>query len=258
MRYVLFLALFTFLTTSVLADCAGSAISFWPSGQTLKQNPVIVINGYAESQTIINGLNKEYAIYLKSGKEKIKLNVKEILTGEFFVTQAVLTPEKNLTEGKDYQLFIDGLPEYEGSLRKWNEETQQHDLVKWTVVKGTDVIKPLWKERPKEFKKTMALYGCGTEKYVHFGFRVSDESTCLIRTTVKSIKTQKKTTYLLEPDDNVVILVGHGMCSGAFVFKDGDIYEVSFDVMDASGNLTVWDEKKIQFTSPNGKNLVND
>jgi hypothetical protein len=52
------------------------------------------------------------------------------------------------------------------------------------------------------------------------------------------------------PEDSITIKIGHGMCLGAFLFENGDDYEISFDLMDASGNTTNWTDDKIEFTKP--------
>ncbi|NLE05785.1 MAG: hypothetical protein GX638_13435 [Crenarchaeota archaeon] len=257
MKQKTLILIFTLLTVKAFADCIVTGIYFWPSGETIKQNSIIVIEGYAESQNIIFDLNKKYPIYLQSGGKKVNLTIKEILLGEYDLTQAILTVDEKLEVGKIYEIFIDSLPDYESSLRKWNTKTKKYETAKWTVIKGIDTIGPTWKKKPVETKKTLAYYGCGPATFVHFNFKIDDKSEFLIKTTVTSLKTKKKSTYYLEPEDST-IQIGHGMCSGAFLFKDGDEYEVSFDIMDASGNLTAWTEKKILFTKPNDENSMNE
>ncbi len=40
------------------------------------------------------------------------------------------------------------------------------------------------------------------------------------------------------------------MCSGAFVVRDGNIYEVTFDLWDASSKITTWTGEGIVFAGP--------
>jgi hypothetical protein len=63
------------------------------------------------------------------------------------------------------------------------------------------------------------------------------------------VKTGKETSYYIVPDSDK-IYVGHGMCSGAFVFDEGNNYELEFTFMDASGNFTSWTGERIKFTKP--------
>jgi hypothetical protein len=236
-------------TVNALADCTGTGIYFWPSSQTIKQNSRIVIEGYAGSQHVIHGLNKKYPIYLKSGDIKVKLTVKEITVGEVGITQAILIPEDKLVAGMDYRLFIDNLPEYEAPLQKWNKTTKSYEAIEWKVAEGTDTEKPEWINKPAVKEKTYKLFGCGPEEYVDFSFKVKDASEFLIKTTVTNTKTNKSTTYYLSPDIES-FSIGHGMCSGAFNFREGDEFEATLDLIDASGNITTWSDAKVKFTKP--------
>ena len=70
-----------------------------------------------------------------------------------------------------------------------------------------------------------------------------------IKAIVKDNSTGKETTYYLTASDTI-ISVGHEMCSGAFIFKDGLKYEARFQLMDASGNMSDAISDKIKFNSP--------
>jgi hypothetical protein len=88
---------------------------------------------------------------------------------------------------------------------------------------------------------------------VDFDFPIRDSSEVAIQTTVKNIKSGVETTYYIMPQNNQ-ILVGHGMCSGAFTFDESNDYEVEFSFMDSSGNITSWVGDRIKFTKPIAKN----
>lgn len=81
------------------ADCAGNGLWVFPKSKNILQNTRFVLNAYASSQFIISELNKQHPVYLKSSNQIIKLNVLEICEGQFYLTQAVLVPESNLTAG---------------------------------------------------------------------------------------------------------------------------------------------------------------
>jgi hypothetical protein len=236
--------------------CAWNGLSAFPSGKTIKQNSIIVIDGYLASQEVVKKLNKKYPVYLVNGKHKIRLIVKEILIGQFRLTQAVLVPESNLTVGLEYTLVIDKLPKDE-SLDRWNNELEKSEPIVYKVVDGIDTIKPTFKTTPKEIKKSLIYYGCGPAVYVDFDCIVIDSSEYLIKATVKNIKTGNETSYYVEPDKGT-LKIGHGMCSGAFDFEEGDNYEIEFSIIDASGNLTAWTGDRIKFTKPTDTNTDND
>ena len=257
MKQILTILIGLFWTVSVYADCAGTGLWVFPSGQTIKQNSIFILDGYAESQHVILGLNKKHNIYLKSGNKKIKLLVTEICVGQFYLTQAVLKPETELEAGLEYTMYIDSLPEYE-SFNKYNKTTQKYEPVTFKVVAEKDNEKPQIATKPKELKKTLVHYGCGPSIHVVFSNPTKDNSDIIVKTTVKDLKTGKETTYYIEPDGDK-IKVGHGMCSGAFDFEENsNNYEVEFSFMDASGNLTAWTGERIKFTKPTKATNHND
>jgi hypothetical protein len=248
MKRLLTILLGLFWTAYIYADCSGEGLHIFPIGQTISQNSIFVLDGYALSQQVILELNRKYPIYLKSGNKKVKLIVKEICIGQFELTQAILYPEAQLETEFEYELFIDNLPERE-SLKRYNEKTNEYEQIKYTVVNVIDTDKPVLTSRPKEIDKSFEVYGCGPAMSVNFDFPVKDNSEIIVKTTVKNIKSRIETTYYIVPH-NSQITVGHGMCSGAFTYDDSNDYEAEFSFMDASGNLTGWTGERIKFTKP--------
>ena len=226
-------------------------MEFWPASTTIYENSLFVIDGYHLSNKIIVQLNQKYPIYLTSGNLKVELKIKEITFGEAGLTQVVLLPVKEIIPGNEYQLNIDNIPSIDMPfINHWNPETEKYEFPTWKVIKGRDIQTPRWKIRPNEVKKTYVQYGCGPESYVYFNFQALDQSEILIRTSVTSLISNKTIICYLRPDKNEVLKVGRGMCGGAFSFEDGEKFEVTFDIMDASGNIAMWSGNKIEFTKP--------
>lgn len=248
MKSFLFLISSLFCGITAFADCSGYGFNIFPRNKTVKQNTIFVLEGYAESQHIINGLNEKYPIYLKSGDKRVALLVSEICVGEFWLTQAVLRAATTLEAGVEYTLQIDNLPQYE-NLGTYNSATTKYDPIKYKVLAEVDTRKPVVNSKPKEIGKKLVYFGCGPAKSVFFSHTSKDETEILVKTTVKNVSTGKETTYYIIPEDNKID-VGHGMCSGAFTFDDNKKYEVEFDFMDASGNISKWIGERITFTSP--------
>jgi hypothetical protein len=247
---LLFQLAFTFLIgNTAFADCAGTGISFWPTGNTIKQNSIIMVDGYAASRDIVEKLNKDYPIYLKANGHKVKLEVIEILEGEFYLKQAILRPTEKLIAGKEYELYIEGLPEYLQNLGKWNTKTKKRDPIKWLVTEGTDVTSPIFSDFPNEKEKFLEYYGCGPASYVIYDFKCEDDSEYLIRAEVTNQETKKTTAYYLTAREGQ-IYIGHSMCSGAFKLTNGQEYIIQFDLMDASGNKSANSPKKMMFKAP--------
>jgi len=256
MKHSFILFAFLILAAIAKADCSGSGIGVWPYTSNLKANPVIVIEFYGSSQQIVSGLNNKYSIYLKSGKEKISLLIIEVCKGQFRLIQVIVKPATELKAGKEYQLMIDNLPGYEG-IHKWNKETHKTETPAWKVLKEADTEFPVWTKLPKFNSKYYAMFGCGPSFGIVFDLAAADASPVLIKTTVRNTKTGKYSTYYLEPADNK-ISVGHNMCSGAFDFDSNDPYEVSFALMDASGNPGCFASQPLRFTRPDEANDPNN
>ncbi len=159
MKLLLSLTIGILFSTSVFAYCGANYLSIFPSGNTIKQNSIFVLDGYAQSQKVILGLNKKHAIYLKSGNEKIKLIVIETCVGQYQLTQAILKPEKELIAGNEYTLFIDSLPEFE-RLNKYNTKTKKYEAINYKVISEKDEEKPFVSEKPKELNKSLIRFGC--------------------------------------------------------------------------------------------------
>jgi hypothetical protein len=246
MRFLLTIALALICATAAAqAMCASSRLAVFPNGSTIGRHPIFVLEGYANSQKVITGLNKQYAIYLQSGRSRVRLMVRNVYVGDFRLTQALLYPESELTVGLDYTLHIDSLPDGE----RVNRMTRYQDSVTYKVIAENDTQSPRLISQPEEVAKTLAFFGCGPATHVVFSNPAHDESEIIVKTTVRNVHSGKETTYLIVPDSNK-IRVGHGMCSGAFTFDGTHEYEVEFTFMDAAGNITPWSTERIRFTKP--------
>lgn len=248
-RLLLFTATLSF-AFSAMADCADVALSVFPTGGKIMKNSVFLIEGYADSRSVIEGLNSKYPIYLESGDKKVRLVVKETHYGQFWVEQALLVPETELEAGLTYTLVIDNLPVYE-QLGDYDYQLEKNLPHTYTILDAKDTEMPVVSAAPKETGKSYATFGCGPAMYVNFDVPATDASPILVRTTVKNLLSGEQTTYYLPATDNA-ISIGHNMCYGAFTFKQdgGDNYEAEFSFMDISGNLRPWEGPRIPFTRP--------
>jgi len=246
--------IFSFITclclgSTLFAECALSGIFVFPKGNTIRQNPVFVLDGFGFSEHTIEGLNKEYPVYLQSGDIKVPLIVKEIRKGEFEMTQALLASSETLIAGLQYTLRIDHMPSYDNLDRHSGRGT-------WTVIAGMDTFAPVMNSKPKQTRKILELYGCAPVTYVVFDCPVQDSSELMVKATLKNLETGKETVYYIETNGRE-IKVGHDMCQGAFKMNEGNRYEVEFDFMDASGNMLAWEGTRLRFTKPL-KETTND
>ncbi len=246
-KFILQILLGLFLTSladNSFAMCSSSGISVFPRTQTIFSNPIFIIEGYSSSQSVIRHLNNGNAIYLTSGDDTIPLTVLKTLVGQFDLTQAILKPSSNLITGKHYKLNIDSLDEYE-------KADFERDNISWTVSDIADNQKPIWNNPPSYNSKRMIFYGCGPAVFVNFCASISDNSPVVVYAKVKNLKTNSSSDYYLFPD-SCSFQLGHGMCSGEFDFEEGQEYEATFSLMDASGNISP-ETQPIKFISPTEK-----
>lgn len=255
MQRFFFIILINFISVIASAKCANNGIYILSTSPALNKNGLIILEFYASSQSLIPDLNKKYAIYLQSGKNKIKLLVTEILKGEFQLTQVVLKPNSELLENETYTLFIDNLPKFEKNPGRYNE--QAHKLENLTFkISAIDIDAPILENSITESKKTIEHFGCGPEEWVYFNIAGQDKSELFVRASVKNKSTGKTTDYIL-PIKNGQVKIGHGMCSGAFYFDPDDEYEVTFLLFDQSGNINK-PAKTISFDSPTNQNASSE
>lgn len=230
------------------ADCAGTGLNVLPSQKEIKKTSLFLLEGYAESQHVIADLNTKHPIYLKSGNERITLEVIETHVGQFYLTQVLLKPNKPLTPGKEYQLVIENLPDYE-NFGTYNSKTNKYDPITYFIKDTSDEGAPQWIEGAKEKDKSLVHFGCGLSIQVNFAFLVKDASDVWVLTTVKSEDTGTSASYILLMSEGG-LTIGHGMCAGAFTFNEGANYHVQFSLMDNLGNRSEKDSEWIAFTKP--------
>ena len=248
MRHISLIILTFFIATLASAKCAINGIYCLSKSSTLNKNGLIILEFYASSQSLISDLNKKYPIYLKSFYGKIQLNVIETLTGEMHLTQIVLKPTTELKVGEIYTLQIDNLPKYERRLGRYNSLSNKWESLTFNVNNSEDNDIPTLSSTPTEQKKSLVYYGCGPASWVFFNITGQDKSELFVRANVKNKMTGKVTTYILVIE-NGLSKVGHGMCSGAFHFDNGDNFEITFQLFDQSGNKSAL-TNTIYFTRP--------
>lgn len=250
MKQKLLLFILIIFTNHIYSMCSSSNISVWPKTEKISRKSIFIIEGYAMTQTIIQNLNKEHKIYLKSKNSIIDLEVLKINIGGYRLTQAVLKPKKELTAGEYYTLEIDGLNAEEKKLLS----EEKH---KWLVEELIDNKNPEWTKEPLLLNKEMSQYGCGPAIYVNFCFCANETSDIAVITRLKELKTGNQYEYYVLPISNK-LTIGHSMCAGEFSFNENEKYEICFSLIDASGNTDAKFTKKISFTSPQEEDNIDN
>ena len=253
MKKILPILIFSFVSISTKADCFGYGTSFWPnSGQLLNQNSLIFLETDDSSvlSTIISG-----QIFLKSGTSHISVTVIDFCRNGLNLLQIILKPVSQLSSGLEYSLSY----KKAGKMYPFkitNRSSRTKELVKWKTNALIDVEHPLWIQSPVLIGKKFIPYGCGPERRVTFSFIAKDNSKILIKATIVHKQSNKQSHCYIWSADGFFDL-GHTMCYGAYKFENeddnaADEYQVTFQVMDESGNYSE-PSKSITFIQPNEK-----
>lgn len=200
--------------------------NIYPKTNSITSNPIFIIEGYSASQEVIANLNIRHKIYLWSFKEIVPLTVEKSLSSG----QVILKPIQLLKLGETYELRIDNLDEYNKGA--W-------DTVRYQVNQSADTIPPEWYATPIYHNKIYEEFYCGGGgSSVYFCGKAIDTSPIFIYVKITE---GKKTiaTYYLPFSNSGLIDIGS--------YTQNEIYEVSFSLMDASGNKFKYMTEKIPF-----------
>lgn len=243
------LIIFAFLfATTALGKCISSGIFSLSGHATLNRDGLIILEFYGSSQLLIPYLNKKYPIYLKRQREKVPLHVIETCKGEMGITQVVLRPESELGIDKVYALKIDNLPRHESAPGRYNNSSGTWEQLKYKVNTTVDNENPVITGDPEVQKQTYVRLGCGPAIWVFFKLPGQDKSDLFARASITNKTTGKITTCIVNVE-NGVLKLGHGMCFGTFHFGEENEFEVTFQLMDQSGNRSAVSDA-IVFTKP--------
>ena len=215
---------------------------------------MFIIEGYMDSQKTIESFRNR-KIYLESENgELILLTLKEIFKGQMYQTQAIFKPTSLLMPNTKYFLkYSDETKNESSEMKRWNQETKQSEKVSWQTseINFLDLLNP---DLNINFEKNEVIhYGCGPSSNAIFNVTNKNDNEIWYKTEVIEIATNTKTTFYITEWENK-LYVGHGMCSGAFTFKNKGKYKVRFTAMNSDGNeLKATDWKIFKSPSTNDK-----
>ena len=216
--------------------CASSGIFPLSQSRTLGKDQVIIMEFFWQSQSLVKDLNKKYPVYLINEQTKIPLDVIQVLTGDFRLTEVVFKPSSELTVGLKYEFFIEGLSGPWSNPYVYNNITGKRELVSYTIVSSqSKKTGNRFVTLPVEKEKSIVQFGCGPAKSVVYNIGKEEQAGYYVKTYLKDIGAGTETVYIV-PVDKGTITIGHGMCSGGFVFKGCNPYHISFSLVDLRGN----------------------
>ncbi|WP_395076265.1 hypothetical protein [Flavobacterium sp.] len=252
MKKLILFVILNFGINTAFADCSSNGMQFLPSSRNISKNSLFLIQGYYYSQQTILSFEKRN-VYLESENgKKINLKLIEILKGQMSLTQAIFKPESELEPNTKYFLKYSNETKSEISERKkWNSESKKNEEIYWETndSKNVDLLNSNLKIN---FEKTNVIqYGCGPSANAEFKIEISNNNEIWYKTEVIEISSGLKTVFYLTSYENK-INVGHGVCSGAFTFKNNGKYKVRFTPTNSDGmqlQITKWTEFESPFAN---------
>jgi hypothetical protein len=217
--------------------CSDSGLNIYPKEKEISLNEMIIIEGYASSQKIINSLSKR-KVFLTSKNDKVQLTYKASNVGEMNITQAFFIPLKSLKPNSIYFIEFENQTTEETSLLKvWNKVKKNSEKISFkTRLKKT--IQGKYKNIEYKFENTnYIMYGCGPAIYANFKVQNTLKKKNIYKIELFNITSNNKKTYYLPSNIKGVVSIGHGMCSGAFNFNSISKYKIRFTPVNSSGEL---------------------
>lgn len=220
-------------STRSAADCASWSFKVWPPpGTVIPPNARLVIQGYDRAQEMvakIAGLNPRLLVKSPDPltfSPPIRLKVVEVHTGEMKITQAVLQPERLLIPGAQYTLAFEHTVE--------DPDFAPKGPLRWMAGGEPDSAAPTWSAPPLAGPGHFKQMGCGPIEEARVQLAVKDQSPWLVLSRVHG-PTGGVREYLLTPDDEGELTVGHSMCMGAFQLGEGE-WSLELVAVDVAGN----------------------
>ena len=237
MKKILLLVLLTFGNKLAFANCAMSAMYFFPETKEISLNSKFIIQGYAYSQKTINSF-KNRKVYLESESgELIELNLEELFTGQMQLTQAIFCPISELKPNTTYFLkYAEQTENEEREMKQYNREKKTREKVYWKTTDKKE-LETLNSNLNIEFENTEVIhYGCGPSANAIFNVKNKPETEIWYKTEVVDLSTNNSKVFYIK-EWNGKLNVGHGMCAGAFTYNNKGKYKVQFTAMNTDGKL---------------------
>ncbi len=246
MRTSILILILFFRSYFSLSNCRDQWLRTWPETEKINLNSIFVVEGVFRDKSLLD-LNTKYPVYLKSKSDTIRLMLVKMNIGEAGLVQAIFKPYRKLKPNTKYKLVIDNLGYDDLSPRRGKKQEKST----WTTTNIIDSIAPIFFEKPQYLFSSYERMGCGPESHVNFLVIKKDFSDCLIKVKVKN--PNNTITDFLIASENDTIIVGHDMCNGAFALKQEGNYEISFGLIDSSGNSIELFDNKLVFVRPKEK-----
>lgn len=214
----------------------GHSIFVLPDQGLITQNAIFMLQERFFEEAIISKLDTKWSAYLKSGNLEIPMQVLKINTDSDEYTQALLKPTQPLIEGETYTLQIKNLTHTDSdSAEETVIERFNNKNIYWTVHDKSDKEAPNWRKKPVFLGNEIHDYPRIDNKYVNFFLCLKDTDMFFVQAKLIEIETQEQIEFYTIPHQNYLRIGGFSN-EHKFHFKKDKNYQISFSLMDASGN----------------------
>jgi hypothetical protein len=227
-----------FVSTPVLGKCKSWDAWAWPPAGKIPPDCHILVEGSGAYERVV-ATSESRKPRLKSEEHEVELELVEHYIGDKQVAQVLLRPKEKLKNGKIYWLTINGIDEGFTYYDEKGKEKRQE----WIVTEPSDNDRPIWMAEPKVVDSRRIQYGCGPSVEVDLAIKIakSEPIMALVELHLAGLDTSKR-VYII-PVNKDIVTIGHGMCSGPFVFLNGKAYTAELTLVDRSGNRS--DRRKL-------------
>jgi len=230
MRALIILIISIFITSPSFGKC-GSAVVVYPEGIELDIQGKVIIEGfgYGDYFEVLKKLDSTYPIFVQSGEHKVRLIKEEVIKGQFWWCQAIFRLDEELIEGRVYELRVQNLSlEHHKSFNlKKMHSNGKFGKIKWLATKVPNQNQSLDFSKLTLHESKVILYGCGPSVQTTYMLPTANKNHNFVLTEIMEENTGKTFKYYLSLKENLLI-VGHGMCSGAYKFKQDKSYKIRF------------------------------
>lgn len=234
----------TLLSNFVYGRCLDTYVT-WPRTEKINCNTIFIfeegIGTYTKDlkHKTPSELLPKKGLLLKHGKDTIRLEIISTFSNEFGFSQVVIKPKTNLKPKTKYRFVTyndkNEIVFCDISNRKY-----------WETNNVTDNSNPIFRKTPS-FKEDKICYN---ESFEHchdavFKFKTKDKSKCSLKLKISNISSGSTNELICFPNKNQ-ILIGMSECYYGYEFKLGQEYEITFQIIDSSNNLST-EEYKIKY-----------
>jgi len=207
---------------------------------------MFIVEGFGTDQNKVENL-PENSAWLQSKNDKVYLIPQNTYIGEMQISQTILKPEHPLKVGETYKIYMPTVRS--GALEGYTDSGLKE--YQWMISKSEDLTPPVPTKDPFFISKDYTAYGCGPAVTVNIGIVYTDQNPVFAEVTVGPDKrsNKKKKTYIVPVEGNQIV-IGHGMCSGAFNLEPGKKYTANIQLLDISGNRSATNIPPISFIAP--------